>query len=135
MSSRPTKPGRSEGADFEREQLLDAVSNDSDEDFVLRNKVGESSSDNKLRDVKSQVEEVTNVMKENVHKLFARGDQLDDLNERSENLRSASDEFHSASSRLRKTMWWKEMRTRLALGSLCILVVLVMIIWLAVKYH
>lgn len=49
--------------------------------------------------VKLQVEEVTNVMKENVNKLFVRGDRLDELNERSENLRSASDEFHSASSR------------------------------------
>ena len=49
--------------------------------------------------VKSQVEEVTNVMKENVNKLFARGECLDELNERSENLRSASDEFHSASAR------------------------------------
>jgi vesicle-associated membrane protein 4 len=52
-----------------------------------------------LHSVKSQVEDVTNVMKENVHKLFARGDQLDELNERSENLRSASDEFQTASSR------------------------------------
>nr|CAH0098425.1 unnamed protein product [Daphnia galeata] len=135
MSGRPNRPSRNEGADFEREQLLDNVSNDSDEDFVLNNKDGGQFSNNKLREVKSQVEEVTNVMKENVHKLFARGDQLDELNERSENLRSASDEFHSASSRLRKTMWWKEMRTRLILGSLCSLVVLIMIVWLAVKYH
>ncbi|EFX72638.1 hypothetical protein DAPPUDRAFT_308102 [Daphnia pulex] len=135
MSGRPTRPSRSEGADFEREQLLDNVSDDSDEDFVLNKKDGGKFSNNKLKEVKSQVEEVTNVMKENVHKLFARGDQLDELNERSENLRSASDEFHTASSRLRKTMWWKEMRTRLILGSLCGLVVLIMIVWLSVKYH
>ena len=50
--------------------------------------------------VKAQVEEVTSVMRENVNKLFARGDQLSELNERSENLRSVSDEFYSASSRL-----------------------------------
>ncbi len=50
--------------------------------------------------MKAQVEEVTSVMKENVNKLFARGDQLSELNERSENLRSVSDEFYSASSRL-----------------------------------
>lgn len=49
--------------------------------------------------VKQQVEEVTNIMKENVNKLFVRGDHLDELNERSENLRSAADDFHSASSR------------------------------------
>ena len=49
--------------------------------------------------VKTQVEEVTNVMKENINKLFVRGDRLDELNERSENLRSASNEFHTASSR------------------------------------
>ena len=50
--------------------------------------------------VKAQVDEVTSVMRENVNKLFARGDQLSELNERSENLRSVSDEFYSASSRL-----------------------------------
>jgi len=89
-------------------------------------------------------------MKENVNKLFVRGDHLDELNERSENLRSAADDFHSASSRfllythcatvlflsliliylflrLRKNMWWKEMRTRLILGSLCMLIVIIMI--------
>ena len=50
--------------------------------------------------VKAQVDEVTSVMRENVNKLFARGDQLSELNERSENVRSVSDEFYSASSRL-----------------------------------
>ena len=50
--------------------------------------------------MKAQVDEVTSVMRENVNKLFARGDQLSELNERSENLRSVSDEFYSASSRL-----------------------------------
>ena len=49
--------------------------------------------------VRLQVEEVTNIMKENVNKMFVRGDQLEDLNERSENLRTASDGFYSASSR------------------------------------
>ena len=38
-------------------------------------------------------------MKENVNKLFVRGDRLDELSERSENLRSAADEFQSASAR------------------------------------
>ena len=50
--------------------------------------------------MKAQVDEVTSVMRENVNKLFARGDQLSELNERSENVRSVSDEFYSASSRL-----------------------------------
>ena len=49
--------------------------------------------------VKLQVEEITNIMKENVNKLFARGDRLEDLDARSENLRSASSDFHAASSR------------------------------------
>lgn len=52
-----------------------------------------------LHRVQQQVEEVTNIMKENVHKLFVRGNQLDELNERSENLMSAASDFHSASSR------------------------------------
>lgn len=56
-------------------------------------------SESRFSRVQQQVAEVTTIMKENVNKLFVRGDRLDELNERSENLRSAADEFHSASAR------------------------------------
>jgi len=77
--------------------------------------------------VKLQVEEITTIMKENVNKLFTRGDRLEDLDARSENLRSASSDFHTASSRLRKNLWWKEMRTRLILALLIVLVIITII--------
>ena len=55
--------------------------------------------------VQLQVEEVTSAMKENINKLFDRGNNLDSLNIRSESLRSASDSFASSAGRLRKTLW------------------------------
>lgn len=127
------RPGKNEGASSERANLL-GENTDSDEEFVLGATGRDSSSTNKMKDVKLQVEEITNIMKENVNKLFTRGDRLEDLDARSENLRSASSDFHAASSRLRKNMWWKEMRTRLIIGILITLLLITIIVWLAVKY-
>jgi len=126
------RPGKHEGASSERANLL-GENTDSDDDFVLGAAARDSSS-NKMKDVKLQVEEITTIMKENVNKLFTRGDRLEDLDARSENLRSASSDFHTASSRLRKNLWWKEMRTRLILALLIVLVIITIIVWLAVKY-
>jgi len=119
------RPGKHDGASSERANLL-GENTDSDDDFAL-GAAGRNDSTNKMKDVKLQVEEITNIMKENVNKLFARGDRLEDLDARSENLRSASSDFHAASSRLRKNLWWKEMRTRLILGILVALVLITMI--------
>lgn len=63
-----------------------------------------------------QIAEVTDVMRDNVGRLLERGDQLDNLQDRSEGLATTSDQFRTTATRLRRNMWWQNTRAKLCIG-------------------
>lgn len=75
--------------------------------------------------VRVQIAEVTDVMRDNVGRLLERGDQLDNLQDRSEGLASTSDQFRSSATRLRRNMWWQNTRAKLCIGGVVAIILLV----------
>merc|ERR1712142_156116 len=99
---------------------------DEDDDFFLNGpKV-------KIAGLRSQVNEVTSVMRDNIGKVLERGQNLTELNQRSENLQNASESFRSQAERVRRKAWWDNVRTKAAIGGF-ILVILIIIIIIASK--
>lgn len=105
------KAAPADGTAEERKGLLNGDKDNNDDDFFL---TGPKVNTSGLRD---QVREVTEVMRENVARMVDRGDRLDDLQMRSEQLDAASTDFRSGSQRLRKRMWWQNTKGRLAIGG------------------
>ncbi|KAG1687438.1 Multivesicular body subunit 12B [Nymphon striatum] len=100
----------------EKESLLHG-DDDDDEDFFLRgptssNRTVNVKHDSKLNSVRVQINEITDVMKNNIGKIMERGDKLDDLQEKSDNLTSNADEFRVASRKVQKRMWWRDFKVK-----------------------
>ena len=79
-------------------------------------KIVMSLSDKKISNLKNQVSEVTENMKINLDKVIERGQNINELNDRSESLGVAGDLFSKRSRNLRKSMWLRTCRSRLYLS-------------------
>ncbi|KAI8899489.1 synaptobrevin, partial [Globomyces pollinis-pini] len=60
--------------------------------------------------VQQEVDEVVGIMQSNITKVMERGDNLDRLQDQTENLQQASSQFKRGANQVRKEMWWKDMK-------------------------
>lgn len=126
FSRTPNSSGRDSG---ERVGLLDA---DSDDDFFLK---GPPSGSEKVRQVQRQVGEVVGVMQNNIEKVLDRGERLEDLQDKSENLADTATDFNVRARRLQKRMWWKQMKMKICIGISLLLIILIIVLSVALKAH
>ncbi|CAJ1941028.1 unnamed protein product [Sphenostylis stenocarpa] len=84
----------------------------------------------KLIKVKAQVSEVKSIMLENIDKAIDRGENLTILADKSETLHSQAQEFRKKGTQVRRKMWYQNMKIKLIV--LGILLLLVLVIWLSV---
>eukprot|EP00249_Psilotum_nudum_P005070 c18547_g1_i1 orf=407-1072(-) len=85
---------------------------------------------NKLAKVKAQVSEVKGIMMENIEKVLDRGEKIELLVDKTENLRFQADNFQKQGKQLRRKMWLQNMKVKLVV--LGIVIILILIIWLSV---
>ncbi|KAK9093604.1 hypothetical protein Syun_028515 [Stephania yunnanensis] len=84
----------------------------------------------KLAKVKAQVSEVKGVMMENIEKVLDRGEKIELLVDKTENLHQQAQDFRSAGTKIRRKMWLQNMKIKLIV--LGILIALILIIVLSV---
>lgn len=66
-----------------------------------------SNSQSKTAAVQGEVDEVVNIMHDNINKVMQRGEQLDTLQNKTDDLQNSSAQFKRGASKVRKQMWWK----------------------------
>jgi hypothetical protein len=64
-------------------------------------------SDQKLQEVRLQLEDVTNVMKDNINKAIGNKQSLEVIEKKSEELTENSDLFRIESTKLKRKLCWK----------------------------
>ncbi|XP_044485151.1 vesicle-associated membrane protein 724-like [Mangifera indica] len=84
----------------------------------------------KLIKVKAQVSEVKSIMLENIDKAMERGENIQNLADKTENLHKEAQVYRDEGKRIRRKMWYQNMKIKLVV--LGILLALVLIIWLSV---
>jgi vesicle-associated membrane protein 4 len=77
--------------------------------------------------VKQQIDDTVGVMRENINKVSQRGERLDSLQDKTDNLATSAAGFRRGANRVRKQMWWKDMKMRMCLivGIIILLVVII----------
>lgn len=85
---------------------------------------------NKISKIKSQVAEVKGIMMDNIEKVLDRGEKIELLVDKTENLRFQADNFQRQGKQLRRKMWFQNMKVKLIV--LAIIIVIIIIIWLSV---
>ena len=69
-----------------------------------------SNSTSKLNRVHNQINEVIDGMKTNINKVLERGQELDDIDERSQQLSASATLFETRAKNTRKAMWFRTCR-------------------------
>jgi vesicle-associated membrane protein 7 len=82
-----------------------------------------------LAKVKGQIEDVKGVMVDNIEKVLARGEKIELLVDKTEQLNQSAKKFQRASKSLKSAMWWKNVK----MWGL-IFVITVIIIWLIASF-
>ncbi|XP_056147082.1 vesicle-associated membrane protein 8-like isoform X2 [Lampris incognitus] len=87
---------------------------------------------NKVEQVQGQVNEVKVILKDNINKVLERGERLDDLIDKTDDLQATADSFQRTSTRVARKHWWKNAKMMVIVGVI-VLVIIVIIILFATK--
>lgn len=75
-----------------------------------------------------EIDDTVNVMNDNIQKVRERGANLDNLQTKTDNLASQANGFRRGANRVRKQMWWKDMKMRMCLIAGVIILLLIIIV-------
>jgi len=78
--------------------------------------------------LQAQIDDTVGVMRENINKVSQRGERLDSLQDKTDNLAVSAQGFRRGANRVRKEMWWKDVKMRICLIVVIILLILVIVI-------
>jgi vesicle-associated membrane protein 7 len=79
----------------------------------------------KMAQVQRKVDEVKGIMMQNVEQVLVRGERLDVLVDRTDDLRDQAQQFQRQGTRLRKRMWWQNFRMKIIVAAVVVLLVVV----------
>lgn len=86
-----------------------------------------------LGQIRGQVNEVTNIMRQNIASVLDRGEALEDIVTRANDLQATTDVFHRQTTHINRQLYWKNMRMRICLIVMVLSIFAVIIIWASVK--
>jgi vesicle-associated membrane protein 4 len=78
--------------------------------------------------LQAQIDDTVGVMRENINKVSQRGERLDSLQDKTDNLAVSAQGFRRGANRVRKQMWWKDMKMRVCLVVVVIILIIVIVV-------
>ncbi|XP_029916634.1 vesicle-associated membrane protein 8 [Myripristis murdjan] len=82
----------------------------------------------KVQALRSQVDGVKDIMTQNVDRILARGERLDDLMGKSEDLQAGAQHFKQTSQKVARTYWWKNVKLIIVIVVIVLIIVLIIIL-------
>lgn len=82
----------------------------------------------KLSKLKAQITEVKGIMMDNIEKVLDRGEKIELLVDKTENLQFQADSFQRQGRQLRRKMWFQNLQMKLMVGGA--IVIFIIIVWL-----
>lgn len=87
-----------------------------------------SAGNNKTAAIQSQIDDTVDIMRKNINQVAERGERLDTLQDKTDNLAVSAQGFRRGANRVRKQMWWKDFRARMCLiGGIIILLIVIIV--------
>ncbi|KAF2829983.1 snare protein-like protein Snc2 [Ophiobolus disseminans] len=77
--------------------------------------------------LQAEIDSTVGIMRDNINKVSERGARLDSLQDKTDNLAVSAQGFRRGANRVRKQMWWKDMKMRMCLivGIIILLAVII----------
>uniref|UniRef100_A0A1Y1KVJ2 V-SNARE coiled-coil homology domain-containing protein n=1 Tax=Photinus pyralis TaxID=7054 RepID=A0A1Y1KVJ2_PHOPY len=93
-----------------------------------KNEFDSNAQGGKIGEIRTGLAEATRIAGANLNSVKDRGENLDGLQDKTSNLADSSQQFRRGANRVRKQMWWKDMKMRMCLIVGIIILLLVIII-------
>ncbi|XP_036453799.1 vesicle-associated membrane protein 8 isoform X2 [Colossoma macropomum] len=82
----------------------------------------------RVKTLQSQVDGVKDIMTQNVDRILARGERLDDLMDKSEDLQAGAQNFKQTSQKVARAYWWKNVKLILVIVVVVVIIVLIIVL-------
>jgi vesicle-associated membrane protein 4 len=89
-------------------------------------------SQSRTQALQAQIDDTVEVMRDNINKVSERGERLEHLQDKTDNLAQSAQGFRRGANKVRKQMWWKDMKMRACLIVGIILLIVVIVVPVAV---
>ncbi|BGP51009.1 Vesicle membrane receptor protein (v-SNARE) [Rhodotorula kratochvilovae] len=101
---------------------------------------GSGAKNNKTAQIQQQIDDTVGIMRDNITKVAERGERLDALQDKTDNLAQSAQGFRRGANRVRKQMWWyvaprrgKDMKMRILIVVGIAILVVVIVVPIVVK--
>ncbi|XP_017306676.1 vesicle-associated membrane protein 8 isoform X1 [Ictalurus punctatus] len=81
-----------------------------------------------VKSLQSQVDGVKDIMTQNVERILARGERLDDLMDKSEDLQAGAQNFKHTSQKVARAYWWKNVKLIVVMVVIVAIIVLIIVL-------
>jgi len=96
------------------------------------NAQGQAGGNNRTAALQAEIDSTVGIMRDNINKVSERGERLDSLQDKTDNLATSAQGFRRGANRVRKQMWWKDMKMRMCIiAGVIILIVIVIVVPIA----
>ncbi|KAJ6564927.1 synaptobrevin [Mycena vulgaris] len=78
--------------------------------------------------IQAQIDDTVGIMRDNIMKVTERNERIDALQEKTEHLAESAQGFRHSANRVRKKMWWKDMKMRLIIGAAIAVIITIIVV-------
>lgn len=89
---------------------------------------------NHIHILTQQIDDTVGIMRENINKVAERGERLDSLQDKTDNLAVSAQGFRRGANRVRKQMWWKDFKMKICLIIGIIILIVVIVVPIAIHF-
>jgi len=88
---------------------------------------GGANGNHRTQALQAEIDSTVGIMRDNINKVSERGARLDSLQDKTDNLAVSAQGFRRGANRVRKQMWWKDMKMRmwLIVGIIVLLTIII----------
>jgi len=83
---------------------------------------------NRTAALQAEIDSTVGIMRDNINKVSDRGERLDALQDKTDNLQRSAQGFRRGANRVRKAMWWKDMKMRMIIIAVIVVIILIAVI-------
>ncbi|KAI8399265.1 v-SNARE coiled-coil homology domain profile [Nakaseomyces glabratus] len=105
-------------------------SNDNYDPYLLSEDGGQS----KAAALKSEIDDTVDIMRNNINKVAERGEMLTSIDDKADNLAMSAQGFKRGANRVRRQMWYNDLKMRMCLFLVIVILLVVIIVPIVVHF-
>ncbi|CAI4054279.1 hypothetical protein N7582_000034 [Saccharomyces uvarum] len=91
-------------------------------------------SKSKTAELQAEIDDTVGIMRDNINKVAERGERLTSIEDKADNLAVSAQGFKRGANKVRKAMWYKDLKMKMCLALVIIILLVVIVVPIAVHF-